>query len=173
MATPSISFSFSYLESDYVRALRAHYASYLRIWRDLLIIVVSGVGAAYLWRVPSLRWPAVALLCLSVAMAAILVAAFLIIPPWVFRRNPKLKGEFSFNISQEGIRYDTSHIATQLEWPLFTKALVDSYSYLLYWDSRAFIVIPKRVFQTIEQQRAFEELLSSCLPESVKGQQHS
>jgi hypothetical protein len=73
-----------------------------RIWRDLLIILVSGLGAACLWRIPTLHWPAVGLLCLSVAMAAILVPAFLVIPPWVFRRNPKLKGEFSFNISQAG-----------------------------------------------------------------------
>ena len=171
MATPSIIFSFNYLESDYVPALRAHYASYLRIWRDLFIIVVSGAGAAYLLRIPSLHWLAVGLLCLSIAMSAILVAAFLVIPPWVFRRNPKLQGEFSFNVSQDGVRYATSHIVTQLDWPIFTKTLVDSHSYLLYWDSRGFIVIPKRVFQTREQQKSFEELLSSCLPESVKRQQ--
>lgn len=93
-----------------------------------------------------------------------LIVAFLVIPIWVFRRNPKLRDEYSFTISEEGVHYETLHIGTGLQWSLFTKTLVDSCSYLIYWDSRAFILIPKRVFQSIEQQRTFEQLLAEYIP---------
>jgi len=167
MASSAVSLIFNYLETDYVRAMRAHYASYLRVWRDICIIVVAGTAAAYLWSVPGFHWLGVALFVLSAAMALILIAAFAVIPPWVFRRNPKLQDEYSFEISPEGIHYGTLHIDTHLQWSLFTRTLMNSHSYLLYWDSRAFILIPKRVFQTSEQQTAFEQLLAEYVPEKA------
>jgi len=171
MASSAVSLIFNYAETDYVRAMRAHYASYLRVWRDLCIIVVAGTAAAYLWRVPGFHWLGVTLLVLSVSMALILIAAFVIIPPWVFRRNPKLRDEYSFEISPQGIHYATLHIDTHLQWSLFTRTLIDSHSYLLYWDSRAFVLLPKRVFQTIEERTTFEQLLAEYIPEKARKTQ--
>ena len=150
--------------------MRAHYASRLRVWRDICIVVGGGVGAVYFWSSSSFHWLGIALLVLSSALTLELIAAFVVIPIWVFRRNPKLRDEFSFRISQEGVHYDTLHIGTQLQWNLFTQTLVDSYSYLLYWESRAFVLIPKRVFQSAEQQRTFEELLAEYVPKTAKKQ---
>jgi hypothetical protein len=167
MASSAVRLIFNYSETDYVRAMRAHYASYLRVRRDICIVVASGVAAAYLWPSASFHWLGVMLLVLSVAVTLILIAAFIVIPPWVFRRNPKLRDEYSFEISPEGIHYSTLHIDTRLQWSLFTRTLIDSHSYLLYWDSRAFVLIPKRVFQTREQQTTFEQLLAEYVPEKA------
>jgi len=50
----TVSLSFRYLESDYVRALRTHYASRLRLRLDVVVIVIlAGIGA-YSWRSPML-----------------------------------------------------------------------------------------------------------------------
>jgi hypothetical protein len=38
--------------------------------------------------------------------------------------------------------------------------LIDAHSYILYYGTRQFTVLPKRVFQSIEQQQAFEQLLT-------------
>jgi hypothetical protein len=46
--------------------------------------------------------------------------------------------------------------------------LVDAYSYLLYWGTRTFTIIPKRVFQNTEQQGAFEQLLAERVPKIVR-----
>lgn len=147
--------------------MRAHYASRLRVWRDICFVVGGGIGTVYFWSSRSFHWLSVVLLVLSAALAVELIAAFLIIPIWVFRRNPKLRDQYAFTISRDGVHYDTLHIGTQLQWDLFTKTLVDSHSYLLYWDSRAFILIPKRVFQSNEQKTTFEELLAEHIPEKL------
>jgi hypothetical protein len=55
------------------------------------------------------------------------------------------------------------HIDSQLQWSLYSRALVDAYSYILYvlyYGSRTFSVVPKRVFQSVEQPRAFKPLLA-------------
>jgi hypothetical protein len=62
----------------------------------------------------------------------------------------------------------TAHIDSKLQWSTYSRALVDIYSYVLYYASRYFTVIPKRVFQSAEQQQAFEQLLTQHVPEIVR-----
>jgi hypothetical protein len=96
----------------------------------------------------------------------ILVAAFLVIPRLAFRNQPKVRDEYFLTFSQEGIHFQTAHIDSHLEWSIYSRALVDAHSYVLYWGSRTFTVIPKRVFQNTEQQGAFEQLLTERIPHS-------
>ena len=84
MTNSSVSLSFRYLESDYVRALRADYADRLRLWLDICVIVVVGAAGIYLW--PSLS--SKVFLGVAIAFAAMLLAAFFVIPPLIFRREP-------------------------------------------------------------------------------------
>jgi hypothetical protein len=43
---------------------------------------------------------------------------------------------------------------------MYTSALIDAYSFMLYYGSEQFTVIPKRVFQDISQRQTFEKLLA-------------
>jgi len=52
-------------------------------------------------------------------------------------------------------------------WGLYSRALVDAYSYILYYGSRTFTVIPKRVFQSTEQMEAFDQLLAQHVSKIV------
>jgi hypothetical protein len=89
-----------------------------------------------------------------------LVAAFTIIPPLAFRREPKFRDDYALTFSSEGIHFRTAHIDSQLHWSMYSRALVDAHSYLLYYGSRQFTVIPKRVFPSADQLQAFEQLLT-------------
>ena len=163
-----INLSFRYVQSDYVRALRAHYASRLNLPLDLLVtVLLAGVGA-YFWRSPSLHWLGVGSVVVSVGFAITLVAAFTIIPPLAFRNEPKFRDEYSLAFSSDSIHFRTAHIDSQLQWSTYSRALVDAHSYLLYYGSRQFTVIPKRVFQSPGQQQAFEELLTQSVAEIVR-----
>jgi len=46
--------------------------------------------------------------------------------------------------------------------------LIDAHSYILYYGSRQFTVVPKRVFQSVEQQQAFEQLLTQHVSQIVR-----
>ena len=164
----TINLSFRYAQNDYVRALRAHYASHLRLRLDIAVtLILAGIGA-YLWRSPELHWLGLGFVVLAVVFALLLVAAFTVIPPLAFRREPKFRDDYSLTFSPEGIRFRTAHIDSQLQWSMYSRALVDAHSYVLYYGARQFTVIPKRVFQSAEQQQAFEQLLTQRVSEIVR-----
>jgi hypothetical protein len=168
VATSTINLSFRYTENDFARAMRAHYASRLRLRLDLIVLAVTGVAGVYLWPSPSLHWLSIIFIGVSGVFALMLVAAFLIIPAIAFRREPKFRDDYALTFSQEGIHFKTPHIDSQLEWSIYSRALVDAHSYVLYYGSRSFTIIPKRVFQSTDQQVAFEGLLSQHVPNIVK-----
>jgi hypothetical protein len=165
---PTVNLSFRYLESDYVRAVRAHLASRVRLRLDIVVTVaLIGIGI-YLWRSPDLYWLGAACVVMLFVFALILVAGFIIAPVLTFRREPKFRDEYSLTFSAEGIHFRTAHIDSQLQWSLYSRALVDAHSYVLYYGSRQFTVIPKRVFLDAEEQRAFEQLLAEHVSRVIR-----
>ncbi len=164
----NIVLSFRYLESDYVGALRAHYASRLHLRLDIVVaIVLAGIGG-YLWQSPATHWFGVGCVVVATVLVLMLIAAFTIIPPLVFRRETKFRDDYSLTFSSEGIHFRTAHIDSRLQWNIYSRALVDARSYVLYYGSRQFTVIPKRVFQSSEQQQAFELLLTRHISQIVR-----
>ena len=148
--------------------MRAHYASQLRLRLDIPVTVVVLAIGLYLLRSTDLYWLGLALIVVAAAFALLLVAAFTVIPRLAFRREPKFRDDYSLTFSAEGIRFHTEHINSQLEWSLYSRAMIDAYSYVLYYGARQFTVIPKRVFQSAEQQEAFEQLLTRQIPQIVR-----
>ena len=148
--------------------MRAHYASRLRLRIDIVVTVLMAVIGVYLWRSPESRWYGMALLGLSGTFALMLIAAFGIIPYVVFRRETKFRDEYALTFSPDGIHFRTAHIDSQLQWGMYSRALVDSHSFVLYHGAGAFTVIPKRVFQSSEQQKAFGRLLAQKVPKIIK-----
>lgn len=164
----TVELSFRYQERDYVRAMRAHFASRLRLRLDIfLAVVVTGVGA-YLWRTPALQWFGLACILLAVVFILLIVAAFTVIPRLAFRREPKFRDEYSLTFSPDGIHFRTAHLDSQLQWSMYSHALMDAHSYVLYYGSHQFTVIPKRVFQSVEQQQSFEQLLTHHVSRIVR-----
>jgi hypothetical protein len=140
----------------------------LRLPLDILVIIVLIGTGAYFWRSPSLHWLAVGGVALAVVFALMLIAAFTVIPALAFRREPKFRDDYSLTFSPEGIHFRTAHIDSQLQWSMYSRALIDAHSYVLYYGSRQFTVIPKRVFQSAEQRQAFEQMLTERISDIVR-----
>jgi hypothetical protein len=166
--TDTINLSFRYSETDYVRAVRAHYSSRLRVRFDIIAAIVVAVLGAYSWNSPDYHWLSVLCVAASAALILILFAAFVVIPRVIFRREAKFRDDYSLAFSQEGIHFRTAQIDSQLQWSLYWRALIDAHSYVLYYGLRQFTVIPKRVFQSAEQQQVFERLLTEHVPKIVR-----
>lgn len=150
-----------------MRAVRADYACRLRLWLDIPVIAVTLVAGVYLWHSEGLTWSSMMSLGVSCAFTLMLIIAFLVIPKLLFRREPKLHDQYSLTFSEQGIRFNTEHIDSQLEWSLYSRALIDTYSYILYHGARSFTVIPKRVFESNDQEKNFRNLLTQKVPEIV------
>ncbi|HKQ57179.1 MAG TPA: YcxB family protein [Candidatus Eisenbacteria bacterium] len=147
-----------------MRALRTHYASRLRLRLDLVVMVALVVAGAVLVRSPNLPWLGVTCLVVAAVFGLMLAAAFIVIPPLVFRREPKFRDDYALEFSSAGIHFRTAHIDSRLQWSTYTRALVAPHAYLLYHGTHQFTVVPGRVFGSIEQRHAFETLLERHIP---------
>lgn len=164
----TVNLVFRYAESDYVRALRAHFSSHLRVRLDTVAAIAVALLGVYSWRSPDYHWLSVVCLVASCVLAFMLLAAFVVIPPLAFRSESKFRDDYSITFSQGGIHFRTAHIDSQLQWSVYSKALIDEHSYVLYYGSRQFTVIPKRVFQNAEQLQLFEQLLIQHISKIVR-----
>ena len=154
----TVSLAFRYAEQDYVRALRSHYASRLRLPLDLLAIGIAAGLGLYEIRVGTV-WFGIALLGAGVIAALVLISAFTLIPITSFRKQPKFRDQYSLDFSKTGIHFRTAHIDSNLEWSLYTHALIDNNSIILYYGDRQFTVLPIRVFRDSSELQEFEKLL--------------
>jgi len=165
----AVSLLFRYAESDYVRALRAHYSSRLRVRLDIVAAIVTALLGIYSLRSPDYHWLGIFCLVASFVLVLMLFAAFVVIPPLAFRSEAKFRDDYSLTFSQDGIHFRTAHIDSHLQWSMYSRALIDQYSYVLYYGSRQFTVIPKRVFQNAEQQQIFELLLTQHVSKIIRS----
>jgi len=163
-----IHLSFRYSEQDYARAVRAHYASRLRLKLDVAVAVGTTLMGAYMWRSPDSRRWGIGLICLSAVLVLMLIAVFGVVPKLLFRRDPKFRDDYSLTFSPDGIQFHTAHIDSQLRWSIYSRALVDDHSFILYYGDHSFTVIPKRVFETAEQLTVFDRLISQKVQEISK-----
>lgn len=163
----TINLSFRYTKSDIVRAMRLHYSAHMRPRLDIGMAVGLAIAGARLLRSPDSHWFGVFALCASAALILMLLAAFVILPALAYRLEPKYRDEYSLVFSPEGIQFWTMHISSQLQWNTYSKAFVDAHSYLLYYGSRTFTIIPKRVFENSGQQKLFEKLITGHVPKIV------
>jgi hypothetical protein len=164
----TVNLSFRYLERDYVRALRAHYSSRLRVRFDIAAAIVAALFGAYTWRSPDYHWLSVVCLVASFVLVLMLFAAFVVIPPLAFRSEAKFRDDYALTFSQDGIHFRTSHIDSQLQWSMYSSALIDELSNELYYASRQITVNPKRVYKGAEQQQTFEQLFTQHVSKIVR-----
>jgi YcxB-like protein len=163
-----VSLTFRYSELDIVGAMRAHYASRLRLKLDGVVVLGTAALGVYFWESADSRWYGMMLLVFSAVFVLMLVAAFGVIPHLAFRRQPKYRDEYSLTFTTEGIHFRTAHIDSQLEWTLYDRVIVDARSFILYYGSDEFTVIPKRVFDSAEQRAAFEHLISQKVHQAAQ-----
>ena len=115
--------------------MRSDYTLRVRLRLEFVWAVGLAALGAYFWRSPNSHWFGVAFVLVSAVFSLILVAAFLVIPHLAFRHQPKFRDEYSLKFSPEGIHFKTGHIDSHLEWSIYSRALVDAHSYVLYWGS--------------------------------------
>ena len=162
-----VNVSFRYSEQEYTRAVRTHYRSKLRLPIDIVVTGALLAGGIYELRSGSTAY-GIFLLSGCGVFVLILIAALAAIPKLAWQRQPKLHENYSFTFTPDGIHFQTEHIDSQLQWNMYTHAVVDRDSFLLYYGADQFTVVPKRIFQDVNAREAFERLIVSNVPRVVQ-----
>jgi len=75
-----------------------------------------------------------------------------------FKTNPKFKDTFNLTFHEDGIKFKTNMIDSNLDWALYSKLLEDKNIIVLKYSTNDYTVIPKRAFANENDLIAFLEL---------------
>lgn len=155
-----VTIKFRYTPEEYARAVRLHHAGRTNFTLELaMVVLLIALGCWNVWDNEFSSWTGYTSLAVSVFWVAMLSYVTLVAPKLAFRSNPKLAEEYELTFSHEDIHFRTPGIDSRLKWSHYSRVLVDSDFFLLYYGEHYFSVIPKRVFSSAEALETFENLL--------------
>lgn len=155
----TVELRFKYTEDEYVSAMRRYFARALYTKTD----IVAGVAAVIagilflIYSENSFVWDF--LIFAGVILLLINFVAYFIAPRLRFRREPKLHNEYFLKFSEDGIVFKTAGIDSNLQWSLYDKVWATDKFYFLFYGRNTFTVIPKRAFDSREQEEVFKSML--------------
>jgi len=156
---PLIEVAFRNTEKEYGEALRFYYGRLLKTKIDVMIAVGSicfAVIELLIW-----GYSSTVLFTFAIGIVFLGMLGFLnfVIPIIHFRQQPKFRDLYMLGFSDEGIRFKTDSIDSMLKWTQYHEVWEGPKFFLLIYGKATFTIIPKRVFETNEQQELFKSLL--------------
>ena len=76
-----------------------------------------------------------------------------------FKRTPKFHERNELTFSEDGFYFKTPSIDSNLKWDIYTGMVEDDDIILLMYGGSSYSVIPKRVFKSEEDLKAFQTLV--------------
>jgi hypothetical protein len=163
MNNHEIKLEINYTEAEYLSAarlltLRDSNTLFRLILFSIFIVggasILTGLLTDYPW------WAA--FIATSLFLAAIFYNALVQSTRKYFRGEPKMRDQYQFIFSDEGLAVKTVQFDSKLSWSLYSRVLEGSDMYLLVYgkDIRMMTVVPKRAFQDSLQENAFRDLLA-------------
>lgn len=118
---------------------------------------------------------------LNVWLLILCVAGFAVIPTMLFvigplqagnrvQKSERLRPEATWHLGGDAIQIITQYAESKIDWGTFQKAIMTKHHYLLVYtvNKQAFQIIPRRAFESAEQEAAFREIVERHLGK-IKG----
>ena len=157
--------AFTYTRDEYVLAMRRHYKTVLKFWRDLITGIIAVVLGGYLVATGS-GWVAWLLLIIGALLLLMLIYGIFLLPAIIYNSQPKLKNEYRLTFCNDGIGFKTDGIDSTLQWSLYHSWLSDDDFYIMYHGNRDVTVMPRRVLIG-DRDGQFREMLKKHLGPAV------
>ena len=155
-----VSVRFSYTEPEYVAAMKLHYRELLNVPLDLVVSALFVLGAVAHFVFFGLSFLVLLPVFGAVILLGMVFLGLVVLPRFLFRREPKLKESYELYFADSGIKFRTDKINSDIKWELYNRVLQDEKSYLLYHGPISCTVIPVSAFQSESDRAVFERLLN-------------
>jgi hypothetical protein len=156
----SVELRFRYTEAEYVSAIRAYMLAKSRVAIFVGIAsLLTLLGIYFLFTQPD-SGIHIFFMLTGIVMFALVATSFGILPHRRFRANPQFRSEYHLHFAEDGILFQTDHIDSRLEWDLYKEAIETKACYLLCYGEGALTVIPKRTFNSDDDETRFREMVT-------------
>ena len=158
---------FTFSRGEYVRALKRHYKTALKVRRDVIGGVASiALGLYFVFTYGSV-WYVWLLLVSGAILLGLVAFALFLLPKMIYDSQPKLKSEYRLTFSDDAIGFKTEGIDSTLQWSIYRSWLSDKDFYIMYHGKRDLSVIPRRALTFGDADRRLREMLENNIGPSV------
>ncbi len=159
--------TFTFTREEYVKAMKRHYKTALKVRRDVIAGVVAIVIGLYLAFTYGTAWFTWLLLVLGAILLSLVAYALFLLPRMIYNSQPKLKNEYRLSFADDGIGFETEGIDSTLQWSLYQSWLRDNEFYIMYHGKRDLSVIPRRALISDDADRRLREMFENHIGPSV------
>jgi hypothetical protein len=152
---------FEYEKKQVMSALRHHFISRPEIKILLIIVNLFTILTAILFYMHKIQ--PVSFLLFSVMWFVLLITFWTILPLSVYKKSYTFQDRFSMDFSDNEVFLQTQRGSHAWAWKDFSSFLETPYFFHLYFNSRAFFLVPKDAFNDLESLQETRNLLKRKL----------
>jgi magnesium-transporting ATPase (P-type) len=152
---------FEYDKNQVMSALRHHFISRPEIKILLIIVNLFTILCAVLFYMHKIQ--TLSFLLFSLLWFVLLITFWTILPLSVYRRSQTFRDEFSMDINEREVVLQTERGSHAWAWKDFSSFLETPFFFHLYFNSRAFFLVPKQAFTDLESLQQTRLLLRNKL----------
>jgi YcxB-like protein len=152
---------FEYEKKQVMSALRYHFISRPEIKILLIIVNLFTILTAILFYLHKIQ--PLSFLLFSIMWFVLLVTFWTILPLSVYKKSYTFQDRFSMDFSDKEVLLQTQRGAHTWAWKDFSSFLETPFFFHLYFNSRAFFLVPKDAFTDLESLQETRSLLKRKL----------
>lgn len=157
--TEPIILNFKYKRDEYIKAARFHFTRTMTLKLDIAVATFTALVALLSLKIDGISWLSVSAICVTVLLLLVVFCALFVVPAQMYKGSEKLKQDYELVFSEEGIKFKTADIDSNLKWDLYKRWIENQDFFILYHGKNEFSVIPKRVFKDHAELNGFKELI--------------
>lgn len=147
-----ISEFFTYDKPKVIQALRYHFITRREIKIMMILVNVFAVTSAALFFLKKVS--PFAFLVSSLLWVVLMALFWFIMPNMIYKKAATFKDRFQAILSNESFRIENDRGGRSWEWSAFSTWIESPYFFHLYFNSRAFFIVPKDAFPGDEVHEA-------------------
>jgi len=155
----TVELTFKYTQDEYVKADRKYLIASKTISKTNIVILAIFLPASIFYLFfTSFSVPGILFTSIGVVAAVIGCTLYFYIPSYKFKITPKYSEEYTLTFSDNGISFKTPSIDSTINWDMYSEIWEGKEFYYLIQSPRMYALIPKRVFNSPDEMRMFEEI---------------
>jgi YcxB-like protein len=148
---------FAYDKTQVLQALRYHFITRPEIKVMLIVVNLFTILSAVLLYIHKIR--PLPFLVFSALWFLMLISIWKLLPGSVYRKSATFLDRFSMSFLQSEVVLQTTRGSHTWQWPDFSSFTESPYFFHLYFNSRAFFLVPKDAFRSIPELQEIRALL--------------
>lgn len=152
---------FSYNKKQVLDGLRNHFFSRPEIRILMIVVNVFALLSAVLFYYGKVQ--GMSFLIFSLLWFLLWLNIRVLLPGNIYKRSATFKDEFGMDITESGIRLETSSGTQSWDWSVFSGYRESLYFFHLYFDKRSFFLVPKDAFVNVVAENEARQLFKSSI----------